>query len=141
MHLRPYSAILTPPAVVRRFWFEFELPPWKPGLDSSLASLYYGVGVTGFDTADCLWMVRDLVPLPGLPPIRSITPDVSLADFVPPSPISLGVPVWRGVWFPPVNLGTSGIWRPQGAARAINPSTWPPNPPGRGNPCWPRTAL
>lgn len=129
LQLRLWAAIVTPPAV-RRFWFEFDLPPWEPRL-APLFILYYGVGVTGFDAADCLWMVRDLVPVPSLPPVRSITPDVSLADFTPPSRIGLGVPVWRGVWFPPVNLGTSGIWRPRGAARAINPSIWPPNPPGR----------
>jgi hypothetical protein len=125
---------LAPQPVVRRFWFEFDLPRWEAGLDPGLASLYYGVGVTGFDTADCLWMIRDLVSGSRLPHVRSITADVVLAGFGPPFPGGLGVPVWRGVWFPPVNLGTSGIWRPRGAARAINPSIWPPNPPGRAAP-------
>ena len=75
------------------------------------------------------WMVRDLLPFSALPPVRRVVPDISLAGFTPPARLGLGVPVWRGVWFPPDNLGTSGIWRPRGAARAINPSIWPPNPP------------
>ena len=45
---------------VRRFWFEFDLP--APGRESGpeLACLSLGAGVSGFDTADCLWMIRDL---------------------------------------------------------------------------------
>lgn len=120
---------------VRRFWLEFDLPPLKDLLreqprGSGLVQLYVGVGVTGFDVADCLWLVRDLLPASTLPPVSRVVPDISLASFTPPTPIGLGVPVWRGVWHPPVNLGTSGIWRPHGAACAINPSIWPPNPPG-----------
>jgi hypothetical protein len=120
---------------VRRFWIEFDLPPLddllrEPG--SGLIGLYRGVGVTGFDLADCVWMVRDLLPASALPPVNRIVPDISLAGFTPPAGLGLGVPVWRGVWYPPANLGTSGIWRPRGAARAINPSVWPPNPPAAG---------
>lgn len=119
---------MTRPAV-RRFWFEFDLPSWDSRPDPALATLYAGVGVTGFDEADCLTMIRDLMPAARLPPVRSVTQDVSLADFRP-GPVGFGVPVWRGVWFPPLNLRTSGNWRPRGASRAINPSIWPPNPPG-----------
>lgn len=119
---------MTRPAV-RRFWFEFDLPSWDSRPDPALATLYAGVGVTGFDEADCLTMIRDLMPAARLPPVRSVTQDVSLADFRP-GPVGFGVPVWRGVWFPPLNLRTSGNWRPRGAPRAINPSIWPPNPPG-----------
>jgi hypothetical protein len=125
---------------VRRFWIEFDLPPLddllrEPQPGSGLLRVHGGVGVTGFDLADCLWMVRDLLPALTLPPVRRVVPDISLASFRPPAglgQLGLGVPVWRGVWFPPDNLGTSGIWRPSGAARAINPSIWPPNPPGMG---------
>jgi hypothetical protein len=120
--------------IVRRFWIEFHLPPLddllrEPQRGDGRLVLHGGVGVTGFDLADCLWMVRDLLPFSALPPVRRVVPDISLASFTPPARLGLGVPVWRGVWFPPDNLGTSGIWRPRGAARAINPSIWPPNPP------------
>jgi hypothetical protein len=116
------------PPVVRRFWFEFDLASPGSQPEPTFACLSLGVGVTGFDVADCLWMIRDLLPTARMPPIRSVTPDVSLAEFAPRAP-GLGVPVWRGVWFPPDNLRTSGVWRPPGAARAVNPSIWVPNPP------------
>jgi hypothetical protein len=114
---------------VRRFWFEFDLPSPGPEGEPAYACLSLGVGVTGFDVADCLWMIRDLLPAVSLPPTRTVTPDVSLAEFAP-CMIGLGVLVWRGVWFPGDNLRTSGVWRPLGAPRAINPSIWVPNPPG-----------
>lgn len=118
----------------RRFWIEFDLPPLddllrEPQRGGGRLVLHGGIGVTGFDLADCLWMVRDLL-LPGspLPPVRRVVPDISLASFAPPARLGLGVPVWRGVWFPAYNLRTSGIWRPRGATRAVNPSIWPPSP-------------
>lgn len=114
---------------VRRFWFEFDLPSPESQRDPAFACLSLGVGVTGFDVADCLWMIRDLLPTLSVPPIRAVTADVSLAKFAP-RVLGLGVPVWRGVWFPPDNLRTSGVWRPWGTPRAINPSIWAPNPPG-----------
>jgi hypothetical protein len=114
---------------VRRFWFEFDLPSPGSQRQSAFACLSLGVGVTGFDVADCLWMIRDLLPTVSLPPTSTVIPDISLAQFAPRM-IGLGVPVWRGVWFPPDNLRTSGVWRPAGAPRAINPSIWVPNPPG-----------
>ncbi|MEV4127188.1 hypothetical protein [Nocardia sp. NPDC049707] len=86
---------------VRRFWIEFdrqECPTW----------LWQGVGVTAFDVRDCLSMVADLFIDGPMPPVRRITVDISLAE---PLPVSryLGVSVWRGVWYPPVNLGTGPI--------------------------------
>ncbi|WP_327097726.1 hypothetical protein OIE68_02265 [Nocardia vinacea] len=85
---------------VRRFWIEFDPQ------ECSDARFRQGVGVTGFDVRDCLSMVADLVPDGMLPPVRRITVDISLAEPLPVSPRHLGVPVWRGVWYPPVNLGT-----------------------------------
>jgi hypothetical protein len=122
------------PPTVRRFWFEFDLTSPESQRESTFACLSLGVGVTGFDVADCLWMIRDL-PTVSMPPIRTVTPDVSLVEFAARVP-GLGVPVWRGVWFPPDNLHTSGLWRPSGASRAINPSIWVPNPPGRWADDW-----
>ncbi|MFI7667266.1 hypothetical protein [Nocardia sp. NPDC049526] len=88
--------------VVRRFWIEF---------DRDRGSVLWWIrpyaGVTGFDEQDCLAMVADLLPDDAeLPPVRGITVDVSLAEELPVNPLALGVPVWRGVWYPPVNLRT-----------------------------------
>ncbi|MET9211308.1 MULTISPECIES: hypothetical protein [unclassified Nocardia] len=82
----------------RRYWIEFDRE------DGTDARLWEGVGVTGFDVPDCLSMLADLVGDGPLPPVRRITVDISLAER-PPVNRSLGVPVWRGVWYPPVNLG------------------------------------
>ncbi|MEV6432433.1 hypothetical protein [Nocardia sp. NPDC051463] len=87
-------------ATMRRFWIEF---------DPHAAWFGQGVGVTGFDVRDCLSMVADLVPDGLLPPVRRITADISLAEPLPLNPRHLGVPVWRGVWYPPVNLRTGPI--------------------------------
>ncbi|WP_328393301.1 hypothetical protein [Nocardia sp. NBC_00416] len=90
---------------VRRFWIEFDQGKDQP----YLPILSPGVGVTGFDVRDCLSMVTDLVGDEPLPPVRRITVDISLAEPLPLNPRHLGVPVWRGVWYPPVNLRTGPI--------------------------------
>ncbi|WP_280254226.1 hypothetical protein [Nocardia abscessus] len=111
---------------VRRFWIEFELGSNR----LSWPRLSQGVGVTGFDERDCLSMVADLFPSPDieLPPVRHITIDISLAEKLPLNPSHLGVPVWRGVWYPPSNLWTGPMWRPRGVGR--NPAA-PTSGPGR----------
>ena len=101
---------------VRRFWFEFDLPSPESQRDPTFACLSLGVGVTGFDVADCLWMIRDLLPTLSVPPIRTVTPDVSLAKFAP-RVLGLGVPVWRGVCSPRI------IFVPQGSGgRGVRPA-------------------
>lgn len=88
--------------MVRRFWIEFER-----GYPSALWWVSSYAGVTGFDEQDCLGLVADLLADDAeLPPVRGITADVSLAEELPVNPRALGVPVWRGVWYPPVNLRT-----------------------------------
>lgn len=90
-------------SMVRRFWIEFDVrdcpAPW----------FGKAIGVTGFDVRDCLSMAADLVTDGPLPPVRRITVDISLAAPLPLNPRHLGVPVWRGVWYPPANLGTGPI--------------------------------
>ncbi|MFJ1455085.1 hypothetical protein [Nocardia sp. N2S4-5] len=106
---------------VRRFWIEFD-----PDHGTVLWWTRPYAGVTGFDERDCLTMVADLLPsYEELPPVRRITADISLAEELPVNPLALGVPVWRGVWYPPVNLDIGPTWHPRGAARAINPTYEP----------------
>ncbi|WP_459545824.1 hypothetical protein [Nocardia sp. X0981] len=108
-------------ATVRRFWIEFDR-------DRATALWWTApyAGVTGFDERDCLAMVADLIPsYEELPPVRAITADISLAQELPVNRSALGVPVWRGVWYPPMNLKTGPVWRPCGADRAFDPSYEP----------------
>lgn len=100
----------------RRYWIRFD--PQQ----CSDPRFRQGVGVTGFDVPDCLSMVVKLFPDEPMPPVHRITADISLAEPLPVNPRYLGVPVWRGVWYPPVNLET-------GPTRAIDrrgaPSEYP----------------
>jgi hypothetical protein len=97
-----------------RFWFEFDLtaevPAVRPGyvqVDGGTETyrlLSLGAGVTGYDQRDCLTLLERAlgVPLPALTWVVR-QPDLSW----PPNPAVdaqwFGNPVWRGIWFPPLN--------------------------------------
>ncbi|MFB8279973.1 hypothetical protein [Nocardia colli] len=87
-------------STLRRFWIEFDLD----GSFSGWPPLEKGVGVTGYDARDCMTLVAALAVGAPLPPVRRITVDISLAEPLPVNPPFLGVPVWRGVWYPADNL-------------------------------------
>ena len=96
-----------------RCWVEFDLTadapePAAPGTVSLDGGTFRyrilsgGIGVTGYDEADCLSLIEDLLDGQELPPIvrpeRDVNVDaLGIAD-------RAGVPVWRGVWFPRFNL-------------------------------------
>ncbi|MDI1462185.1 hypothetical protein QEZ54_14545 [Catellatospora sp. KI3] len=64
------------------------------------------VGVTGQNLDDCLEIVQHRYG-PPVPPVTRVVEDPDLAHFQPgdaPSGWPLGVPVWRGIWYPPENL-------------------------------------
>ena len=95
-----------------RCWFEFDVAdlawPTRLGtvtLDGGTLAyrmLGRGAGVTGYDVDDCLSLVgRAIAPEPLPPVVRTVT-DVDV-DELELSGASIGVPVWRGVWFPPLN--------------------------------------
>lgn len=89
---------------MNRYWLYFDVSMiyprfWPPA-----------VSVTGQDLDDCLEIVRhqygQLVP-----PMTRVVEDPDLTDFQPggvPGGWSLGVPVWRGVWYPPENITGPG---------------------------------
>jgi hypothetical protein len=96
-----------------RYWFTFDLvalapPRPKPGtisLNSGTIAYrvcHQGVGVTGYNEADCLALVGELIAPDALPVLLSATRsiDVSSLDIEPPL---VGVTAWRGVWYPAVN--------------------------------------
>ncbi|MFE9581848.1 hypothetical protein ACFYO1_36110 [Nocardia sp. NPDC006044] len=114
--------------VLRRFWIEFDLS--GNGSYASWPLWERGVGVTGYDARDCLTLVAASANDGALPPVRRITVDVSLAETLPADPPFVGVPVWRGVWFPADNLRTGPILRSVGriGRRADNPTPVPAAP-------------
>ncbi|MEY2422985.1 MAG: hypothetical protein QOI95_3052 [Acidimicrobiaceae bacterium] len=100
-----------------RYWFEFDVSayvtPRQARPDISLDGghpihnlLWMGVGVTGFDEADCLRMLSDVLSgvMPGavLPPLTRAEMDVDVSSL---HLAHLGNPAWRGVWYPRVNAG------------------------------------
>jgi hypothetical protein len=96
-----------------RCWVEFDLTGHgpttaEPGLVSidggtlTYRLLHRGIGVTGYDQADCLALIQQLIGDEPLPPLLRIDTDVDVdalgvAD-------EAGVPVWRGIWFPRHNI-------------------------------------
>lgn len=94
-----------------RFWFEFDLaghaPVMEPGqilLDGTYRLLGRGAGVTGYDELDCLAVLERAVGH-RLPPLSRVLRQPDLTQPPPGSiePQYIGNPVWRGVWFPPLN--------------------------------------
>ena len=95
-----------------RYWFAFDVaalaPEKTPGtivLDGGTPAYRLcgrGVGVTGYDEADCLAITAAVVSPEPLPPIMSATReiDVSSLDL---DPQYVGVTAWRGVWYPALN--------------------------------------
>ena len=87
-----------------RFFFTFEQPPLPPydGL-ISLDSSPNGpgeVGVTACDRDDALSLVRERFwPDGGMPAVASVLEDVDVSNLRIDGR-RLGVPVWRGVWYP-----------------------------------------
>jgi hypothetical protein len=96
-----------------RCWVEFDLTgqapsPAEPGhvvLDGgTLAYRLFsrGIGVTGYDQADCLALIQQLIGDDPLPPILRMDTDVDVDALGVAN--EAGVPVWRGIWFPPHNI-------------------------------------
>ena len=73
-----------------------------------------GVGVTGYDEADCLQLIADTYQLP-VPPITVRVPDVTIAMLEERSRpaasavMAFAVMVWRGVWYPSPNVGRGPV--------------------------------
>lgn len=85
---------------MNRYWLHFDISAiyprgWPPV-----------IGVTGQDLDDCLELVRYWYGPPA-PPMTKVVENPDLTDFRPgtvPLGLSLGVSVWRGIWYPPENI-------------------------------------
>jgi len=93
-----------------RYWLEFDLtghaPPVVPGqisVDGGTAAyrlLGRGAGVTGYDQADCLRLLRDELGT-DLPSVVRVERNPIVENGLSRE---VGNPAWRGVWFPRLNL-------------------------------------
>jgi hypothetical protein len=65
------------------------------------------VGVTGLDVDDCLEIVGQWYGPRSRAALVEVVEEPDLTNFVPgmfPLDGTLGVTVWRGIWYPPLNL-------------------------------------
>jgi hypothetical protein len=92
-----------------RYWFAFDVsdlaPPKTSGitLDGGTRAFRLcgnGVGVTGFNRQDCIDMVEARLGGEPLPPISAEIRDVDVSQIGS----LVGVPVWRGIWSPALNM-------------------------------------
>ena len=106
------------PGDLFRLWVEFDcraylvsrgvsVEPEKPRIVMSIGGLptwWDGCGVSGYDEGDCLALVREQV-FEGreLAPILRRVPGVDVSTLPKHVRDAIGVPVYRGVWFPARN--------------------------------------
>ena len=80
--------------MLRRYWFEFDL--------SQHGALTPECGVTAYDYEDAVNLMKETVfGNSHLPPVRNVVEDIDISTLderqVRPN---MGIPVFRGVWFP-----------------------------------------
>jgi hypothetical protein len=91
--------------ILRRYWFEFDFSE----RERSYGWFYLpadGCGITAYDFDDALTILRYfLLREDGLPTFSRVIEDVDVStlDMKHILP-NAGVPVWRGVWYPALNL-------------------------------------
>lgn len=96
-----------------RYWFAFDVsdlgpdpgPPGTTSLDGGTLAYRLcglGIGVTGYDEADCLGLIEELLDGEPIPPVLSRIRNVDVDSLDLGSRV--GVPVWRGIWYPASNL-------------------------------------
>jgi hypothetical protein len=88
-----------------RYWFEFDYP--KPRIGHGVYIPACGCcGITAFDYQDALKIMRRFMLRDNETPIfKRVIENVNVSTIEDKRVIpNLGVPVWRGVWFPDYNL-------------------------------------
>ena len=91
---------------LKRYWFEFD---FSTGDLRSYGYLPpYGCGITAYDYADALWIMRHFILRENeLPKFSQVIENVDVSTLKMQNisiELGLGVPVWRGVWYPAYNL-------------------------------------
>ncbi len=90
---------------LKRYWFEFEFPKPRLSHDAYIPACG-GCGITAFDYDDALNIMRLFMLLENETPIFSrIVENVDISTIEDENILfNLGVPIWRGVWYPAYNL-------------------------------------
>jgi hypothetical protein len=85
--------------MLHRYWVEFDLPETR----ARLVSYGLGCGVTAYNYDDAVNLMKELVfKSSEMPPIRTLIEDVDVSKLDPKHVrVNMGVPIYRGVWFPP----------------------------------------
>jgi hypothetical protein len=90
---------------LKRYWFEFEFP--KPRIGHGVYIPANGCcGITAFDYDDALNIMRRFMLRENETPIfRRVIENVDMTTIEDENVFcNLGVPIWRGVWYPDTNL-------------------------------------
>lgn len=95
---------------LRRYWFEFDVSEHESqtegvrvdGGDAVYRLLDRGVGVTGLNKNDCFKIIAEHLPEAHFPFPKTSVTNIDLST-LPIDPKEIGNPVWRGIWFPPIN--------------------------------------
>ena len=89
---------------LKRYWFEFDIS------GENLSQFGYlpmhGCGITAYDYNDALNIMRHFIlRSDDLPKFTRIVENIDVSTLEDKHIIpNLGVPIWRGVWFPAYNL-------------------------------------
>jgi hypothetical protein len=89
---------------LKRYWFEFDFSGDEPSQYGYLP--IHGCGITAYDYDDALLIMRRFIlPNNQLPKFSRIIENIDVSTLEDMKIIpNLGVPVWRGVWYPAFNL-------------------------------------
>lgn len=92
--------------ILTRYWFEFVISDQDLQRYNNYGGLGLGCGVTAYTYEDALAVLAEqLFRGEPIPPVRKVIEDVDVstldAGHVLPN---MGVPAWRGVWFPCLNI-------------------------------------
>jgi hypothetical protein len=90
---------------LRRYWFEFDFSDGEHSYGWRYLPAY-GCGITAYDQADALGIMRVfLLRDEGWPRFTAVIVDIDVSTIAHAHVRSnMGVPVWRGVWYPRINL-------------------------------------
>ncbi len=87
---------------MRRYWFEFEITDNDLRQYATYSGLGWGCGVTAVDYDDALRVLTESIfHADPMPKIRHYVEDVDISTLDKSHVLpNMGVPTWRGVWFP-----------------------------------------
>ena len=94
--------------LLRRYWVEFDVPESRVSLSDETETVMRdwrlaACGVTAFTVDDALQMIRELLYRDEpMPPIRKVIEDVDITTLDRHVRPNIGVPIWRGIWYPRV---------------------------------------